>query len=135
MSGEGFERSEGNFEAFNRYGLLHGHMVGVSRDTVTEDQRKPDDDGRQPPDDKNGHPQSGSPAYAARLQPDKTSLFVDGEERPLEPSMAVTAEIETWSRRIIDIVLSPLRAYRQKIFKHRRPGRLYLDFIRVSRMF
>jgi len=104
---------------FTRYGLLHGHVVDVSRDTVTEDQRKPDDGGRQPPDDKNGQPQSGSPAYVARVQLDRASLMVDGEERSLGPGMAVTAEIKTGSRQIINYLLSPLRAYRQGSFTER----------------
>jgi len=79
MSGEGFERSEGAFEAFNRCGLLYGHVIDVSRDTATEDQRKPHEAGRHPPDDKNGQPQSGSPAYVARVQtPARTRHGGDG---------------------------------------------------------
>ncbi len=37
--------------------------------------------------------------------------MVEGEEQALGPGMAVTAEIKTGSRRIIDYLLSPLRKY------------------------
>ena len=35
-------------------------------------------------------------------------MTVDGEPRPLRPGMAVTAEIRTGDRTIIDYLLSPL---------------------------
>jgi hemolysin D len=95
---------------FTRYGLIHGRVVGLSRDAVTEDQRKsdrPDERDRAGKDDDG----TGSPAYVARVALDRTSLEVDGKEQQLGPGMAVTAEIKTGSRRILSYLLSPLRQY------------------------
>jgi len=41
VNGERFDRSECEIEAYNRYGFFYSYVVDVSRDTVTEDQRKP----------------------------------------------------------------------------------------------
>jgi hypothetical protein len=69
---------------FTRYGLIHDRVVGVSRDTVTDDQRKPDrPDERDRSNAKGDADNSGSPAYVARVALDRTSLNVDGEARTL----------------------------------------------------
>ncbi len=89
-------------------------LVGdVNRDTATEGQRKSD------VDDKNGQPQSGSATCATRMRREKTSLTINGKERPLEPSMAVIAEFKRGSRRIIDHLLSLMKAYQQGSFTGR----------------
>ena len=51
---------------------------------------------------------SASPTYAARISLDETSMVVDGQREPLRPGMAITAEIKTGRRTIIDYLLSPL---------------------------
>jgi hemolysin D len=94
---------------FTRYGLIHGRVV--SRDTVTDDQRKPDRPDERDRTGKGDSDNSGSPSYVARVALERTSLNVDGEERTLGPGMAVTAEIKTGSRRILSYLLSPLRQY------------------------
>ena len=52
-----------------------------------------------------------SPAYVAHIALDRTSLLVDGHAEPIAPGMAVTAEIKTGRRRVIDYLLAPLREY------------------------
>ena len=96
---------------FTRYGLIHGTVIGLSRDTVTEDQRKPDRPDERDRTGKGDADNSGSPSYVARVALERTSLSVDGEARTLGPGMAVTAEIKTGSRRILSYLLSPLRQY------------------------
>ena len=39
------------------------------------------------------------------------TLHVNGREQPITPGMAVTAEIKTGRRRVIDYLLAPLREY------------------------
>ncbi len=106
--------------SFTRYGLIHGMVIGLSRDAVTEDQRRPDrPDERDKPSGTKDSDNTGSPSYVARVQLDRTNLMVEGEEQPLGPGMAVTAEIKTGSRRIIDYLLSPLRKYAQDAGRER----------------
>jgi hemolysin D len=101
---------------FTRYGLVAGWVIDVSHDVVTDDQRKPDRAG----ETETGKDQTGgSPAYVARVALDRTSLMVEGQDQPLGPGMAVTAEIKTGSRRILDYLLSPIREYAQDAGRER----------------
>ena len=52
-----------------------------------------------------------SPVYVAHVALDRAALRVDGREQPITPGMAVTAEIKTGRRRVIDYLLAPLREY------------------------
>ena len=38
-------------------------------------------------------------------------MHVNGREPPITPGMAITAEIKTGRRRVIDYLLAPLREY------------------------
>ena len=53
-------------------------------------------------------PNAGSPAYVARIQLDENTIMVDGKPEALGPGMAVTGEIKTGRRTIMDYLLSPL---------------------------
>jgi multidrug efflux pump subunit AcrA (membrane-fusion protein) len=44
----------------------------------------------------------------ARVALPRTTMMIDGVEQPLRPGMAVTTEIRTGRRTIIDYLLSPL---------------------------
>jgi hemolysin D len=98
---------------FTRYGMLHGHVVDVSRDRVDE---IPAPGSRQtvpekPWDRMAEDGEAKGPGYVAHVALDRTTLPVDGREETLAPGMAVTAEIKTGSRRVISYLLSPLRPY------------------------
>lgn len=54
-----------------------------------------------------------------KIMLDGSSMKVDGKMEPLKPGMAVTAEIKTGSRRIIQYLLSPLRQYAEDSIKER----------------
>ncbi|WP_353327719.1 HlyD family type I secretion periplasmic adaptor subunit [Chitiniphilus shinanonensis] len=77
-------------ETFNytRYGLLDGQVVNVTRDAI--------------PDEKLGL------IYQARVKLARHAMNIDGKTIPLAPGMAVTAEIKTGQRRLIEYFLSPL---------------------------
>ena len=49
--------------------------------------------------------------YPARIRLSKTFLIVDGTRVNLTAGMAVSAEIKTGKRRVIDYFLSPLRVH------------------------
>jgi hemolysin D len=105
---------------FTRYGLLRGEVLNVSHDAIV----------REKPADKSGTPASGALAnssepqgqellYAARVSLDRKDMEIEGRLVDLAPGMAVTVEIKTGSRRIIEYVLSPLLRYKQESLRER----------------
>jgi hemolysin D len=73
---------------YSRYGTLRGRVLHLSRDAIN--------------DDKVGL------TYLAKIQLEKSSIEVNGREVPLQAGMAVTAEINTGRRRVIEYLMSPL---------------------------
>jgi hemolysin D len=106
---------------FTRYGLLHGTVTGVSQDAIV----------REKPSDKSGataaggalsdssEPQGQELVYAARVALDKTQILVGGKLVNLDPGMAVTVEVKTGSRRIIQYLLSPLLRYGEESLREK----------------
>ena len=74
---------------FTRYGTLPGIVSYVSQDAA--------------PDEKRGL------LFQARVKLERASLRVDERDVALTPGMAVTAEISTGRRRVIDFFLDPVR--------------------------
>ena len=110
-AGQDVEVKVRTFE-FTRYGLLHGHVVDVSRDRVVEQNSS----GQRASGDQAGDSQTedgkpNEPGYVAHVALDSARMVVDGREEALSPGMAVTAEIKTGRRSVISYLLSPLRRY------------------------
>lgn len=57
--------------------------------------------------------------YAARVSLDQTHMPIDGKLGNLAPGMAVTAEIKTGTRRIIEYLMSLLLRYRHESLRER----------------
>lgn len=106
---------------FTRYGLLHGKVISVSRDAIVKDK---------PPDRNGAAKQSGAlsessePAgqellYTARVSLEGAQMQVEDKMVNLAPGMAVTVEIKTGQRRIIEYVMSPLLRYKQESLRER----------------
>jgi hemolysin D len=91
---------------FTRYGLIPGKVISVSRDAVAQADRSAEDAGGAP--SVGTSPQLGPPTYTATIGLSRSSMMVDGQEHALIPGMAVTAEVRTGRRTIIDYLLSPL---------------------------
>jgi hemolysin D len=104
---------------FTRYGLLHGHVVDVSRDRVealpTAQKQPAGKASDQDADD--AHP--NGPGYVAHVALDSTRMMIDGQEQAVAPGMAVTAEIKTGQRSVISYLLSPLRRYAHEGIRER----------------
>ncbi len=100
---------------FTRYGLVDGQVVGVSKDVVVQDEQ------RQPggPDAAGGDTRRPSATYVARIALDRTSMMIDGRNEPLQPGMAITAEIKTGNRSIINYLLSPIARHTQESLHER----------------
>ncbi|WP_457383468.1 HlyD family efflux transporter periplasmic adaptor subunit [Rhodanobacter sp. TND4EL1] len=74
---------------YTRYGYLEGVVESVTHDAIQ--------------DEKLGL------IYRARVKMKKAELLVDGVKVRLTSGMALTAEIKTGKRRVIDYILDPLR--------------------------
>ncbi len=110
---------------FTRYGLLHGKVVSVSADAIARD--KPQQKDTKPSDEsaasaRTSEPQGQELVYAARIALDETRMEVECRMVDLAPGMAVTAEIKTGQRRIIEFLLSPLLRYKQESLRGRGEG-------------
>jgi hemolysin D len=57
--------------------------------------------------------------YSARIALDRSDMQIDNRTVPLSPGMAVTVEIKTGSRRLIEYVMSPVLRYRQESMRER----------------
>jgi hemolysin D len=100
---------------FTRYGLLHGHVVDVSRDRVGG--KLPSDPNRANTSPSQGQSQAerdvqaqGS-GYVAHVALDATRITVDGRDEPITAGMAVTAEIKTGKRSVNSGLLPPVMKY------------------------
>jgi hemolysin D len=102
---------------FTKYGLLRGKVLTVSRDAIQRDKTDGSQQslqGQQP-----GGQASPDLVYTARVSLDRTQMPVEGRLVDLEPGMAVTVEIKTGSRRIIDYILSPLQRFSHESLRER----------------
>ena len=101
---------------FTRYGLLQGKVISVSQDAIVRD--KPNE--RAGPSKKGGalsdssEPEGQELVYAARIALDGTKMQVDDRLVSLAPGMAVTVEVKTGTRRVIEYLMSPVLRYRQE---------------------
>jgi hemolysin D len=105
---------------FTRYGLLYGKVLDLSHDAIV----------REKPGGKTGaspasaladtsEPQGQELLYFARVALDQNWMQIENKRVNLEAGMAVTVEIKTGTRRIIEYVLSPLLRYRQESLRER----------------
>lgn len=84
---------------FTKYGTLPGKVMQVSSDAIQDEKR--------------------GLVYAARVKLDKTTLKVEGKTVNLTPGMAVTVEIKTGKRRVVEYFLSPLMQYGDESLRER----------------
>jgi hemolysin D len=73
---------------YTKYGALHGEMLQVSTDAINDEKR--------------------GLIYAAKVKLPRTTMPVENKIVNLSPGMAVTVEIKTGQRRVIEYFLSPL---------------------------
>ncbi len=96
---------------FTRYGSVKARVVRIAQDAIPS----PDASAIE------GDPARASNAagfaggermqnlvFAVELEPEVSTIAVDGAERPITSGMAATVEIKTGSRRLIEYVFSPL---------------------------
>jgi hemolysin D len=106
---------------FTKYGLLHGKVLSVSADAILRD--KPAGQGGDRTANNSGarssEPSGQELTYAARISLEETRMQIENKLVDLAPGMAVTVEIKTGRRRIIEFLLSPLLRYKQESLRER----------------
>lgn len=96
---------------FTRYGTLAATVKRVSSDAIPEPVAQMNEaDASKAPKDKmfGGAQRMQNLVFPVNLHPEHDFMTIDGTRTPLSPGMAVTVEIATGSRRIIEYVFSPL---------------------------
>jgi membrane fusion protein, hemolysin D len=96
---------------FTRYGSIKAHVTRIAKDAIpSPDASAIEGD---PARAANAAGYAGGErmqnlVFAVQLKPDVASMSVDGVKRPLTSGMAVTVELKTGSRRLIEYLFSPL---------------------------
>lgn len=103
---------------YTRYGLLHGVVLAISQDAVLTNVPT-DTAGKTAGDITTSEPKGQALQYTARISLDRSQMQVDDRLVDLTPGMAITADIKTGSRRIIEYVLSPLLRLQQESLRDR----------------
>ncbi len=84
---------------YTKYGTIPATVASVSHDAIENERR--------------------GLMYSTRVRLARSTIEVDGARVNLTPGMAVTVEIKTGKRRVIEFFLSPLRAYAQESLRER----------------
>ena len=84
---------------FTKYGVIDAEVSNVSNDAIVDEQR--------------------GLIYNMQLRMAKNTIAVNGKDVNLMPGMAVTAEVETGKRRIIEFFLAPLLRARSESIRER----------------
>ncbi len=84
---------------YTKYGTLDAEVATVSHDAINDEKR--------------------GLIYSSRVHLPKTTLMVDGTEVSLSPGMAVTVEVKTGRRRVIEYFLAPLLQHTSESLRER----------------
>ncbi|MEQ6342245.1 MAG: HlyD family type I secretion periplasmic adaptor subunit [Gammaproteobacteria bacterium] len=84
---------------YTKYGTIHAKLTHLSHDAINDEKR--------------------GLIYSSRVKMDRATLAVEGKQVNLTPGMAVTVEIKTGKRRVIEYFLSPLLQYGQESLRER----------------
>ncbi|MGN6451227.1 MAG: HlyD family type I secretion periplasmic adaptor subunit, partial [Brucella intermedia] len=97
---------------FTRFGVIGGSVIHVATDAI------PEPDAEQLESTAAREPQSFVPTgnvqrvqnlvFPVTVKPDQAAIAVNGRPMPLTPGMAVTVEVKTGKRRILEYLFSPL---------------------------
>ncbi len=84
---------------FTRYGVVDAQVIDITADAIQTEQQ--------------------GLVYKMRLRMDKTQLWVDKRWVDLLPGMAVSAEVKTGKRRLIEFFMAPLLRYKDESVRER----------------
>ena len=84
---------------FTKYGVIDARVINLSDNAIADEKR--------------------GLIYKMRLLMHKTEMLVNNKMVKLIPGMAVTAEIKTGQRRLIEYFLAPILRYKQESVRER----------------
>ncbi|MBS7415996.1 MULTISPECIES: HlyD family type I secretion periplasmic adaptor subunit [Pseudomonas syringae group] len=84
---------------FTKYGTIEGEVISVSSDAIEDEKR--------------------GLIYSSKIRLNSDTLNVNGVDIKLSPGMAVTAEVKTNKRRVIEYFLSPLQQHVSESLRER----------------
>jgi membrane fusion protein, hemolysin D len=115
------QKAEVKVDTFNftRYGMLHGEVTSVSQDAIVRERPGDRANPAKVALTETSEPQGQELVYAARVAFAETRMQIDGKMVDLAPGMAVTVEISTGRRRIIEYLLSPIMRYQHESLRER----------------
>jgi hemolysin D len=104
---------------FTRYGLIHGRVQSVSQDAIMHEkpQERPEDKRNTGDESDTSEPAGQELVYSARVTLDTLQMQIDDRLVSVAPGMAVTVEIKTGSRRVVEYLLSPLMRHKQQALR------------------
>ncbi len=91
-------RSE-RYEWLGQYGTIEAKIISISSDAVNDEKR--------------------GLIFPARVVPKRSTIRVENKTVNLSPGMAVTVEVKTAQRRVIEYFLSPLLQYKDESLRER----------------
>ncbi|WP_456680010.1 HlyD family type I secretion periplasmic adaptor subunit [Bradyrhizobium sp. USDA 3311] len=107
---------------FTRYGTINATLLNIQHDAIPEpDANQAEGNPIRPLENRGfaGAQRTQNLVFPATLRPEVASVLADGAAVPLSPGMAVSVEIKTGSRRILEYVFSPLVEITARAFKER----------------
>jgi hemolysin D len=96
---------------FTRYGSIDARVTRVAHDAIPEpDAQSVEGNPTKTPKSSyfGGAQRTQNLVFPVTLAPSRQSMNIDGADIPLSPGMAVTVEIKTGKRRILEYLFSPL---------------------------
>jgi hemolysin D len=105
---------------FTKYGTIRGTVLHVSNDAIQQESKQQNSQQQSNSmfaSDENE--KTGGLVYSARVKLEKSTIQVEGKAINLTPGMAVTVEIKTGKRRLIEYFLSPLIQYKDESLRER----------------
>jgi len=96
---------------FTRYGSIKARVMRIAKDAIpSPDASAIEGDPARAPNASGfaGAERTQNLVFAVVLEPDNSSILVDGVDQPLTSGMAATVELKTGARRLIEYVFSPL---------------------------
>ncbi len=107
---------------FTRYGSVKAHVSRIAKDAIpSPDASAIEGDPARASNSSGfaGGERTQNLVFAVELEPEASTILVDGVERPLTSGMAATAEIKTGSRRLIEYLFSPVVEVASRALKER----------------
>lgn len=95
------QEAEAKIETFpyTKYGTIHARVAHISNDAINDEKR--------------------GLIYSARVKMERATMQLENKVVKLSPGMAVTVEIKTGKRRVIEYFLSPLLQYKNESLRER----------------